>query len=69
MLEVTQAHVLLQVIHKFEKELALMKSEIYATIPTKRKPPKMVFIDPETGKPFELKRKKASSKNSQKKVT
>jgi hypothetical protein len=56
MLEVSQAHYLLQIIHKFKQDLTLLEHEVAATIPRRSKP-KMVLIDPETGKPFELKRK------------
>jgi len=61
MLEVSQAHYLLQLIHKFKQDLTLLEHEVYATIPSRKKPVSLVLTDPKTGKPFEKKVKKTST--------
>lgn len=65
MLEVTQAHSLLQMIQRFKQELSVLEREVYATIPARKTPINMVLTDPKTGKPFVKKQKKSCNNRTQ----
>lgn len=64
MLEVSQAHILLQMIQKFKQELSLLEHEVYSIIPARKPPVSMVLTDPSTGRPFEKKPKKRITKHT-----
>jgi len=66
-MEILQSQMLLQLIHKFKSDLAVLEREIYATIPQKKERKiNVVLIDPDTGKPFERKTKITIRKNKRK---
>lgn len=60
MLEITQSHLLLQMIQRFKQELSVLEREVYATIPARKPPISMVLTNPKTGKPFEKKSSKSN---------